>query len=58
MVLAKSRYEDQWNRLENLNINPHSYAHIIFDKDAKTVEKKTACLTNVAGKTGYPLNEN
>jgi hypothetical protein len=33
----KSRYEDQWNRIEDLDMNPHSYAHLIFDKDAKNV---------------------
>jgi hypothetical protein len=29
----KNRYEDLWNRIEGTNINPHSYAHIIFDKN-------------------------
>jgi hypothetical protein len=31
----KNRYEDQWNRTEDLDMNPHSYAHLIFDKDTK-----------------------
>jgi hypothetical protein len=26
----KSRYEDQWNRIEDPNTNPHSNAHLIF----------------------------
>jgi hypothetical protein len=35
-------------------MNPHSYAHLIFDKGAKTyVGEKTASSTNVAGKSGY-----
>jgi hypothetical protein len=33
-------------------MNPHSYAHLIFDKGTKNMEK-TASSTNVAGKTGY-----
>jgi hypothetical protein len=33
----KNRYEDQWNRIANLDMNPQSYAHLIFDKDAKDI---------------------
>jgi hypothetical protein len=33
----KKRYEDQWNRIEDLDMNLHSYAHLIFDKDAKNI---------------------
>jgi hypothetical protein len=31
----KNRYEEQWNRIEDLNMNPHCYADLIFDKVAK-----------------------
>jgi hypothetical protein len=37
MVLQKSRYEEQWNRIEDPDMNPHSYAHLIFDKVTKNV---------------------
>jgi hypothetical protein len=53
----KNRYEDQWNRMEDLDMNPHSYAHLIFDKVAKKHGEKTAS-SNVAKKTGYLPAEN
>jgi hypothetical protein len=31
----KNRYEDQWNRIKYLDINPHSYADLIFYKGTK-----------------------
>jgi hypothetical protein len=33
----RNRYEDQCNRTEDPDLNPHSYAHLIFDKGAKNI---------------------
>jgi hypothetical protein len=33
----KNRYEDQWNRIEDLDMSPHSSVHLIFDKGAKNI---------------------
>jgi hypothetical protein len=55
----KNRHEDQWDRIEDLDMNPRSYAHLIFDKVAKNIQwRKTVSSTNVAGKTGYLHAEN
>jgi hypothetical protein len=34
----KNRYEDQWNRIGDLKMNPHIYAHLIFDKGAGDIQ--------------------
>ena len=32
------RQVDQWNRIEDPQMNPHIYGHLIFDKRAKTIQ--------------------
>jgi hypothetical protein len=34
------RQVDQWNRIENQEMNPHTYVYLIFDKGAKTIQWK------------------
>jgi hypothetical protein len=33
----KKLHEDQWNRTEDTDMNPHSFVHLIFDKDTRNI---------------------
>ena len=45
------RQVDKWNRIEDPEMNPHTYGHLIFDKRAKTIQWKKAFSTNGSGST-------
>jgi hypothetical protein len=36
----RDRLVDQWNRIEDPEMNPHTYGHLIFEKGAKTIQWK------------------
>jgi hypothetical protein len=49
------RQVDQWHRIEDTDMTPHTYDHLIFDRGAKTIQwKKDSISTNGAGLTGGP----
>jgi hypothetical protein len=49
----RNRQEDQCNKTEDPEMNPHTYGHLIFGKGGKTIQWKTrAFSTNGACSTG------
>jgi hypothetical protein len=59
MVLTQKLYEDQWDIIEDPDMNPCSYTNLIFDKVTKIYDgEKTASSANVAEKTGCLPEEN
>jgi hypothetical protein len=42
------RQVDQWNRIEDPEMNPHTYGHLIFDKGTKTIQWKRSVLAMLA----------
>jgi hypothetical protein len=54
----RNRYEDQWNRIKNPDMTPHSYAHFIFDKGAKSIlEKRQHLQQMLLGKVVISLQK-
>jgi hypothetical protein len=42
----KNRYEDQWNRIEDPDMNPPSHSHLNFDKGAQNIWWRKNSLFN------------
>ena len=40
------RQVDQWNRIKDPEMIPHTYGHLIFDKGPKTIQWKTDSIFN------------
>jgi hypothetical protein len=34
----RDKQVDEWNRIEDPEVNPYTYGHLIFDKEAKNIQ--------------------
>ena len=50
------RQVDQWNRIEDPEMNPHTYGHFTLTKELKPSSGKKTFLTNGAGSTVQPYS--
>jgi hypothetical protein len=41
-----NRQVEQWNRIEDPDMNPYTYGHLKFDKGAKTIQWKKDSIFN------------
>ena len=58
MVCHQNEHIDQWNKTEELNINLHTYGHLLLNKESKTTHsEKNASSANSASQSACRRTE-
>jgi hypothetical protein len=42
----RNREVDEWNKIKDTEANPHTYGHLTFEKEAKTIQLKIFSILN------------
>ena len=52
MILAQNKHINQWNRIENSEMDLQVYGQLIFNKAGKNVQWQKTVFSNGVGKIG------
>ena len=52
ITVKKHRHTEQWNRIENPEVNPDTYSLLVFEKGVKNIKWEKVFSVSGGGKTG------
>jgi hypothetical protein len=55
--LYRDRQVDQWNKIEDPELNSHTYGHLIFNKEAKNIHLKKDSIVSAGSNSSQHIEE-